>query len=169
MITLNKSGKNIKKAVAAIAIIIIAAAAVFLLVCKSGYYLVLTDNKTGKVYAKYKLDDKDTFSITFVHSVNKTPVCDVYEIKNKKIYVIKTIYYGFGAGVQTIIEDGQKLTYGKNKEMIVSGFNTEMKDLNYIVATVSDHTLKIKNKKISLRKLCGRNAHVNFKYKFCLI
>ena len=51
---------------------------------------------------------------------------DVYEIRDHKIYVIRTIYNNFGAGVQTEIEDGQTLTYDENGEMVVSGFDKEM-------------------------------------------
>ena len=40
-----------------------------------------------------------------------------------RIYVVRTIYNNFGAGVQTEIEEGQKLEYGENGEMIVSGFD----------------------------------------------
>ena len=79
-----------------------------------------------------------------------------------QIYVIRTIYNNFGAGVQTEIEDGQTLTYDENGEMVVSGFDKEMPYLSYIVGTVSDHTLTLHGKEISLRDLCGRNSKVEF-------
>lgn len=118
------------------------------------------------MYARYKVAEGDEFSIGFIHSVNKSPLTDVYEIKDHKIYVIRTIYYGFGAGVQTEIEDGQTLTFGEDGEMIVSGFNQEMSHLSYIVGTVSDHILTIHGQEISLRDLCGRNSTVEFQCKF---
>lgn len=64
--------------------------------------------------------------------------------------------------MQTEIEEGQKLEYGENGEMIVSGFDQEMPWLSYIVGTVSDHTLTIHGKEISLRELCCRNSKVEF-------
>lgn len=126
----------------------------------------MRNGDTGEVYARYQVEEGEEFSIGFIHSVNKSPLTDVYEIKNHKIYVTKTIYYGFGAGVQTEIEDGQTLTFGDHGEMIVSGFNQEMSHLSYIVGTVSDHTLTISGQEISLRDLCGRNATVEFQCKF---
>lgn len=144
------------------AIIIVIIAAIAALGAKNGDELVLRNGDTGEEYARFPVSQGDEFSVTFIHSVNQYPLTDVYQIQNHKIYVIRTIYNNFGAGVQTEIEDGQTLTYGENGEMIVSGFHQEMPHLSYIVGTVSDHTLRIGGKEISLRDLCGRNSKVEF-------
>lgn len=68
--------------------------------------------------------------------------------------------------MQTELEDGQSLAFGGDGEMVVSGFNREMNHLSYIVGTVSDHTLTIRNREISLRDLCGRNTTVEFTCEF---
>ena len=91
---------------------------------------------------------------------------DYYEIRPDGIYVVKTVYYGFGAGVQTQLEEGQKLEYGEDGSMIITGFDRRMDDLVYFVGTVSDHTLTLNdNQQFSLRDLCGRNAKVRFRYE----
>lgn len=146
--------------VAAIMVAIIAA--IVSVALNSGDYLVLRDGDTGKEYARFHVKEGDEFSVMFIHSVNQYPLTDVYQIRDHKIYVVRTIYYTFGAGVQTEIEEGQKLEYGENGEMIVSGFDQEMPWLSYIVGTVSDHTLTIHGEEISLRDLCGRNSKVEF-------
>ncbi len=126
-------------------------------------YLVLSSVKTGEEYARYPVRISDTFSVGFIHSVNKSPVTDYYEIRSDGIYVVKTVYYDFGAGVQTQIEDGQKLEQGEDGSMIVTGFDKKMEDLIYFVGTVSDHTLTLEDgREISLRDLCGKNAMVRF-------
>ena len=123
--------------------------------------LVLESAKTGEVYASYPVRLGDTFGIGFIHSVNKSPVTDWYEVRSDGIYVVKTVYYGFGAGVQTELEEGQKLTYGEDGSMIITGFDRRMDDLVYFVGTVSDHTLTLPGgEEVSLRDLCGRNAKV---------
>lgn len=139
---------------------IIAAVVTFAL--RSGDYLVLRNGDTQEEYARFKVSEGDEFSVMFIHSVNQYPLTDVYRIEDHKIYVVRTVYYNFGAGVQTEIEEGQTLTYGENGEMIVSGFDQEMPYLSYIVGTVSDHTLTIHGKEISLRELCGKNSKVEF-------
>ncbi len=47
---------------------------------------------------------------------------DCYEIKHHSIYVEKTIYYNFGAGVQTELEGNETLSYGEDGA-IFSGFD----------------------------------------------
>lgn len=137
-------------------------AAVVLFALRSGDYLVLRNGDTKEEYARFRVSEGDEFSVMFIHSVNQYPLTDVYQIRGHAIYVVQTIYYNFGAGVQTEIEEGQKLEIGENGEMIVTGFDREMPYLSYIVGTVSDHTLTIHGEEISLRELCGRNSKVEF-------
>ena len=127
--------------------------------------LVLKDPTDGTVYASYEMNVGDLFSIQFIHSVNKSSVTDWFEIRDDGIYGIKTVYYGFGAGVPTQLEEGQTLTYGDDGSMIISGFEMKMNHLIYRVGTVSDHILTLPDEtQISLRDLCGRNARVEFQW-----
>ncbi len=123
--------------------------------------LVLVNEDTGEIYAQWDCYDGLQFEVEFIHSVNKSPVCDVFEITDNVIYVTATRYSDFGAGVQTELGEGQTLSY-ENGEMIVSGFNQPFEKVRYIVGTVSDHILRIEGENISLRELCGRNARVYF-------
>lgn len=126
--------------------------------------LVLEDARTNQQYACYRLAPGQQFSVGFVHSVNKSPVVDTYQVEPDGIYVINTVYYGFGAGVQTELGEGQTLSYGEDGSMIISGFDQKIEPLVYTVGTVSDHILSLKDQQISLRDLCGRNAMVRFRY-----
>ena len=151
---------------AAVLILFIAVLTAAFLYHRHDGYLVLSSEKTGEILARYPVRLSDIFSIGFVHSVNKTPVTDYYEIREDGIYVVKTIYYGFGAGVQTELGEGETLEYGDDGSMIVTGFNRRMDDLVYFVGTVSDHTLTLQNgQEISLRTLCGKNAMVRFSFE----
>lgn len=151
-----------KKLLTGATIVIIITVSVILFFSFSSPCLILKNGDTGEVITSFSVKDGDEFSVTFIHSVNNSPVTDVYQIRNGKIYVDRTIYYAFGAGVQTVIEEGQSLEYGQDGSMIVSGFNRLMDRLSYIVGTVSDHTLQINGKVISLRELCEKNTTVQF-------
>ena len=150
---------------AAFAIFIVAAlAAIFFY--RRGGALVLTNARSGEELARYAVPEGGTFSIGFIHSVNQSPVTDYYEIREGRIFVTKTVYYGFGAGVQTELGENETLSYGEDGSMIISGIDKEIPDLLYIVGTVSDHILRIENgAEISLRDLCGRNTLVRFTYE----
>ncbi len=123
--------------------------------------LVLSNGNTGAVYASYPLSDGEEFSITFIHSVNKTPVTDVYDVDGDgKVRLLRTVYYDFGAGVPFDLNEGETLSFDDNGAMIIDGINREIPDFLIFVGTVSDHTLQIGDSQISLRDLCGRNAKV---------
>ena len=156
---------NIRKTAAVLAILIAVMAAAFLYTNRPGR-LVLVNEDTGERIASYPIREGGSFGVGFIHSVNKSPVTDFYEIRKDGIYVVKTVYYGFGAGVQTELEEGQKLEYGEDGSMIITGFDRRMDDLVYFVGTVSDHTLTVNDgEPVSLRDLCGRNTKVRFRYE----
>ena len=138
-------------------------AAAFLPGCSSGEMeLVLSDKESGQVYATYPVENGDTYAVEFVHSVNKSPVRDVYEIRAGEIWNTQCIYYGFGAGVEEQLGEGETLSYGENGEMIISNINKKMDNLVIVVGTISDHTLYLGDETISLRDLCGRSSKVLF-------
>ncbi len=151
-----------KRILTGAALVLIVASSVFFYFIFSEPCLLLKDGDTGETLAEYPMSEGDEFSVTFIHSVNNSPVTDVYEFRDARIFVVRTIYYSFGAGVQSEVGEGQALEYGDDGSMIVSGFERQMDNLSYIVGTVSDHTLYINDESFSLRKICGRNATVRF-------
>ena len=155
--------KRLVKVVAAIIVII--AAAFFL---TPHYFLTVRDRDTGELYDRYPMKSGDRFSVGFKHSINLSPVIDIYEIEGRDIYVEETIYYHFGAGVQTQLNDGETLSYGEDGSMIVGNIHQLRNNVGYIVGTVYDHILTIKEEEINLRQLCGRNTAIRFNYEFQL-
>lgn len=151
--------------VAAAAMLLITAAA-FLSGRNSGssgeLRLVLSDAGSGEVYASYPMEDGDTFAVEFIHSVNKSPVRDIYEVRDGEIWNVQCVYYGLGAGVEEILGEGESLSYGENGEMIISGIDTRMEKMIIVVGTISDHILYLGDEEISLRDLCGRSSKVLF-------
>lgn len=127
--------------------------------------LVVCNSETDDVIMTFPVCEGDEFSVEFIHSVNQSPVKDVFVIRDEKIFVDRTVYSAFGAGVQTEVEEWQILEYDDDGNMIVSGFNIEFPKVKYIVGTVSDHILEIGGKTISLRDTCGRNAHIYFELR----
>ena len=125
--------------------------------------LILIDDKTNIPLMVINLLDHKTFSVEFIHSVNKSKVIDFYTYdSNNNIIVYKTVYYNFGAGVETELIDEEKLTFGDNGEMIVSNINKTINPLIYTVGTVYDHILKIRNTTINLNNTFGKNRHIRF-------
>lgn len=145
-------------------VIIIAAALLF----SPHSFLTLRNRDTGELYGRYPMKEGGRFSVEFKHSINLSPVIDVYQIEDGNIYVEETIYYHFGAGVQTELNEGETLTYGEDGSMIVGNIHQLRNNVGYIVGTVYDHLLTVNGREISLRDLCGKNAAVRFNYEWQL-
>ncbi len=146
----------------AAAILVVAAAVVFLPSLLREPGLCLSDAETGRVFARLPLEDGESFSVTFRHSVNKSDVTEIYERRGREIWLTGCVYYSFGAGVAEVLDPGWTLEKGENGEMILGNIETRMTDLTYIVGTVYDHILDIGGQRIILNELCGKNAKVHF-------
>ena len=147
---------------AAAAILVVAALALLGLFLLREPKLVLSDQDSGRVFARLPLADEDSFSVTFRHSVNKSDVTEIYQRRGKEIWLTGCVYYGFGAGVAEELDPSWTLETGENGEMILGNIEMKMNDLSYIVGTVYDHILEIGGEKIILNQLCGKNAKVHF-------
>jgi len=121
--------------------------------------LVIKDQDSGKVYGKWPLEEGGEFAIEFIHSVNKSPVRELYRIEDGKIHPFAVRFYTFGAGMYSVLEEGQTFNWDGDA-MVISGFTASFMELYYIVGTLYDHLLEINGETVNLRELCGRNAHI---------
>ena len=154
-----------------------AAAAILFLASNAGWYLVVSDGKSGEELASYPLEPGEQFAVGFIHSVNLRPLIDVYEVsEDGRMYAEETIYYQFGAGVQTEVGEGETMTLGEDGAIIVGnihqGFETFTCSVDYpaIKPLVGVFTDQLEQqvgdvKIISLSNLCGRRSIVSFRYE----
>lgn len=103
------------------------------------YDLQLTDEK-GKILYSKNVNENFEFAIRFIHSVAKSPVTDHFIIKDGKIFLDKTIYHDFGAGLPHYPEKGQKMK-AEHGSISITGFNREIPELALRVGRVAEHSL----------------------------
>ena len=125
--------------------------------------LVIRDSGSGKVYGEWVLENEE-FSIEFIHSVNQSPVREKFKVDGTMIQPCEVRFYSFGAGMESEPEQGRTMSRDGDA-LLISGAYAPHSVLNYIVGTVSDHLLLIDDKSISLRELCGKNAHISIQIK----
>jgi len=126
--------------------------------------LEIRDAASGKIYGSWPLEGSGEFSIEFIHSVNQSPVREKFRAEGKTILPVEARFFSFGAGMHSDSELGLSMSRDGDA-LVISGYNTPYTELNYIVGTVSDHLLIINDQTISLRELCGRNAHISVRIK----
>jgi hypothetical protein len=127
-------------------------------------FLEIRDSVSGTVYGKWQLEKTGVFAVEFIHSVNQSPVRETFAIDGRMLRLVSVRFFSFGAGMHSGLEEGQTLTRDGDA-MVITGFNAAHRELNYIVGTVSDHILYINGETISLRELCGKNAHISIRVK----
>ena len=126
--------------------------------------LEIRDSATGRVYGKWPLGEAGEFGVEFVHSVHQSPVRETFRAEGREMRLVAVRFHSFGAGMQSDLEEGQTMSRDGDA-LVISGFKTSFRELNYIVGTVSDHLLFVNNDVVSLRDLCGRNAHVTMRLR----
>ena len=148
-----------------IAIVLKAMALFLLFACNIENKKLIIYNNEDKVLASYDMKKNDYFSIEFMHSVNMSKVIEYYRFDDKNnIYVYKTVYYNYGAGVETELENDETMRFGEDGSMIIENINKEIPNLTYYLSSIFDHTLRINDgAPISLWEICGKNKIISFK------
>jgi len=146
-----------------IAVIITMIVSIFFLpVCKR---FTVIEEKTGKILFYTDVSPGDVFSVKYVHSVNKSPIEDVFEIEQDDgIKLIKTVFHSFGAGVPCELEPGQVLIRKEDRLEIIN-INKHIDRYLLKVGTVADHTLCIQNREIRLYHLAAPKQTVRFEVR----
>ncbi len=123
--------------------------------------LVISDQDSGKVYLSLPVKDGEEFTITYKHSVHQTPVSETYQVRGGEIYVIKAVFYNFGAGMQTDYPPGCTWHYADDGAIVVEGYDIPCPELSYCVSEYYDHTLEYRGMIISLGEACGKGSVVD--------
>lgn len=124
----------------------------------------IVNTASGRIYDQRCIENEGEFAIEFIHSVNNSTVQEFFKVQGAEMQTTAVRFYSFGAGMQTELEEGQQLSRDGDA-FVITGLDRIFTELHYIVGTVSDHLLLINGERISLRDMCGRNAHVTLRIK----
>ena len=158
---------KVSKTYAATALCVVAV--ILALVAISGRFLfadpvqcvVMTNAETDEVYFQQPLEADGVFSVSYIHSVNKSNVEEYYRLEDDEIYLFRARYRAFGAGVATELEEGQTLSY-EDGYMIIENIHYQIPDLVYRVGTVSDPLIHIGEQTWHMKDLAPELTSVRF-------
>ena len=114
--------------------------------------LVLINERMGNTLLSANAPDGTDFSISYIHSVNKSPVTEYFKIIDGKIYLMALRFESFGAGMPTELDPMQSITY-ENGNMLISGFNRHLPNLCVFISRSDGQFLEIGDVSISLKTL----------------
>lgn len=105
--------------------------------------LVLSlENDEGDAVFSMPVKEGTLFGIRYIHSVAQTPVTDYFKIKDASIWLDRTVYSDFGAGLPHNPEDGQVFSH-HNGQLVLSGFNRKLGSFQLRVGRVAEHMLLV--------------------------
>lgn len=126
---------------------------------------LIIDYKTDEILYSTSVKPGDKFSITYIHSVNKSPVEDQFELADDfTLFLRKSIFKSFGAGVPSNLNDGDKFEYF-NDRIEVSYNNSRINKFILFVGVIADHHFLMNGKDIKLNELSPPQRSVHFTAK----
>lgn len=130
----------------------ILAAALIAAACLPAFcVLAVTEEGSGELL--YASEANNRFSISFLHSVNRSEVEEVYTSEPAGLTVRECLYHAYGAGVASTPEDGGRLYTRKDGVMVLTDIDRYVGELHMTTGTISDHKLNIDGRVIPLREL----------------
>ena len=125
-------------------------------------YLVLENAESGRIRFITSVQECERFSIGYIHSVNQSPVAEIYEIRDGRIVLVAFEFETFGAGIPTELEPGQTLVHLPGGGMRIEGFDRQMEDLRYLIAHATNLTLYIQGSEVPLNSLDEAGQSLRF-------
>lgn len=123
---------------------------------------VIIDFKTDKLLYSADVKQGDKFSITYIHSVNKSPIEDQFLIDTDySILLQKSIFKSFGAGVPSNLTDGGKFEFYKDR-IEVTDINRKIGNLLLFAGVTADHHFLMNGKDIRLNELSSPQRSLHF-------
>ena len=145
-------------------VVLIMLAAALVAVAATYYYFTSSEcliaECNGAILFAWPIDTGEIFEVTFIHSLNKSPITDVIMWTGVDLSVVKSIFLSFGAGVpipsdgigtELVFVDGHYELIGIDKHM--SGFYIMTQD-------IPDHRIVCRGREASLLELAGSGASV---------
>jgi hypothetical protein len=147
--------------VAGAAVIALATVALFSVSIRPSF-LVLTNDHSGETLFKTRLNAGEEFTVSFIHSVNISPVSEIFQFRDGQIVLTASEFETFGAGMPTELEPGQTLIRLPEGGMRIEGFDRIISGLRYMIGHTTEHTLHIGSRQIPLITLDAPGQPVLF-------
>jgi hypothetical protein len=125
----------------------------------------ITNEKSGHVVFQDRVDRYKEFYISFLHSVNKTPVNEYYSISEGKLILKKATFYSYGAGMPEIGENGSDEPRIVNGQIQLENIDKEFEKFTYFAGTYANHSLNIDKTQILFSQFVKPQTPVTFEVK----
>ncbi|WP_084405843.1 DUF1850 domain-containing protein [Alteribacter aurantiacus] len=106
-------------------------------------YMVIQDQDNDSIYVEEQVTEGDRITLSWIHSVEKTPWSEVYEVTHEGgLMLTEAIFESFGAGVDhangtMTVEDGK---------VVVKDIDEPVEKITWIHSQQAEHTVHLRDK-----------------------
>lgn len=125
----------------------------------------IINGNTGKFVYLDDIEKYKNFYITFIHSVNRTPVNEYYKIVDDRIILYKTSFYSYGAGMSDGSDIPNSIMTFNENGLVQLDLYKEFNEITYYVGTFANHTLHFGDKELMLKDLLEPKSPAIFSIK----
>ncbi|MFD2741552.1 DUF1850 domain-containing protein [Sulfitobacter aestuarii] len=119
--------------------------------------LCLGSHPDGESIARYALTDDNSFSLGFIHSVSRTPVRDLYVLRDGAILQTGEIFEAHGAGLPSLGNDLDATGFRHEEGRFILDLDRQIGEMIVRIQREFKNTLYIGSEIIPLAPL-GRSA-----------
>ena len=123
--------------------------------------LTVQNTETGDILLQETVQEGDRFSILFIHSVNQSPVWEIFQVQDGQLHLIALEFYAFGAGIPTEPTAGQTLSTLDSGRMRIDGINHALTP-QYLVPRATEMSLLINEQEISFDTIAPPGTILEF-------
>jgi len=125
--------------------------------------LLATDFKTNKYIKSWRIGEGENFTIEYIHSVELTPVSEIYIIKDDKIVLTESYFKSYGAGLPSTTPYKFEIT---DKGFRIYDINQVMENIVYRTgAERANHRLIFQGKEYEFLDFTKPRSGVRFNAK----
>jgi len=125
--------------------------------------LVITQFPDQNELGRYALGPDKGFSLTFIHSVSKTRVIDIYEVRKERIIQTEEIFKAHGAGLPSSPEEPGGISWEKTKENFILHMERSMPKLVVRTDKLYQNRLMVNSRTIDLNQWDDQALLIYFK------
>ena len=119
----------------------------------------------GKRLFTWPIRAGECFDVTFIHSLNLSPITDVIEWTGESFIVRKSIFVSFGAGVPVPSDGvGTELVFVDGRYEL-RGIDQYMQDFTIMTQEVPNHRITLNGREAFLLDLAGSGKAVDIKVR----
>lgn len=122
------------------------------------------ESKGGKVLYSSPWKKGSTFELSYVHSVNKSPITDLFTMREGKILLLASRFHSFGAGVAALPEESGGHLQGGEEYLEYGGIDREIPELGVFVPREANTTFRYGQELIPLNQLAAPGTLVKIRF-----